>query len=224
MITATEVKVRPILFRGPMVRAILAGEKTQTRRVVKGNFAPDQFIREKSGSGYGWYWPNWKGKENIWTMTGAVGIARDAGFDVQVKCPYGVPGDRLYVRETTSPIPEAKPAGYFTDPKWINRKYWYAADNDKPMWGGKWTPSILMPRDASRITVEITDIRVQRLQKISEDDAIAEGAKFAGFPASLSNVSAFGKLWEKINGKRGFGWDANPWVWCISFQRAEITQ
>ena len=152
-------------------------------------------------------------------MTGAVGIARDAGFDTSVKCPYGVIGDRLWVRETWAQIPEMRPSGYFTDPKWIGRNYWYRADGDKPTWGGNWRPSIFMRREACRIILEITDIRAERLQEMTEEDAIREGAQCAGFPASLTNLGAFAGLWNSLNAKRGFGWNENPWVWRIEFRR-----
>lgn len=150
--------------------------------------------------------------------------------DVPLKCPYGGPGERLWVRETWSPIPEMKPSGYFTDPKWVDRRVWYRADNDKPMWGGKWKPSIHMPRWASRITLTITGIRIERLNSISEEDAMAEGIfRFATDPPmygaspdgtlgpmiGATACEAYRYLWESINGKGS--WDANPWVWVVEF-------
>jgi len=94
---------------------------------------------------------------------------------------------------------------------------WYRADNDRPMWAeGKWKPSIHMPRRMSRITLEIVSVRMELLQDITEEDAIAEGAQFAGFPASLSNRGAFAKLWELINGPES--WGENPWVWVVEFK------
>lgn len=196
---------KPILFSGPMVRALLAGRKTQTRRLMK---PQPQLIDGKT-----WVWP----------CDGIDGCKWSWGVNVQ---PGNEPanqhsrykvGDVLWVRETFSPIPAAKPSGYFTDPKWINRECWYAADNDKPMWGGKWKPSIFMPRKFSRISLEVTSVKCEQVQAITEEDAIAEGAQCAGFPASLTNRGAFAKLWEQINGKES--WDANVFVWKIAFKR-----
>jgi len=207
----TKIEERPILFSGPMVRAILAGRKTMTRRVVKPQ--PD-VIHEQIR-------PEFSFGDN--RPLYAESFAKSY-------CKFGKPGDRLWVRETFSEIPNQKPSGYFTDPKWINRKYWYAADNDKPMWGGKWKSSRYMPRVASRILLEITFIRVERLQEISEADAMAEGFVAGdGHPENgfhtespYPAVAAFRSLWELLNAERGFGWDQNPWVWVISFRK--VTQ
>ena len=91
------------------------------------------------------------------------------------KCPYGIPGDQLWVRETWSPIGEMRPSGYFTDPKWIGRDFFYAADHDKPTWAGSWRPSIHMPREASRIDLKIVQVRAEPLQSMNFNDAFAEG-------------------------------------------------
>ncbi len=239
MKTSTALKEHPILFSGQMVRAILEGRKTMTRRVVKGNFAPDQFIREQSGTGYGWHWPNWKGKETVWTMTGAVGIAKDAGFDVRVKCPYGKVGDRLYVRENIS--------AWFHGNHWYDQakefrtkkecsNLFYQATHNFPPDDQRWVPSILMPRWASRITLEITDLRVERLQEITEEDARAEGVSSAmneegtggyGDDKSLHLLPqytyrwGFKSDWDCLGYSVGYGWYQNPWVWCISFRRID---
>jgi hypothetical protein len=95
----------------------------------------------------------------------------------------------------------------------------YQADGNRPEFNGLWKPSIHMFRWASRITLEITGVRVERLQDISEADAIAEGCQCSGVPASLTNRGAFAKLWESINGTGS--WDANPWVWVVEFRRCE---
>jgi len=172
-----------------MVRAILAGTKTQTRRVVK---------------------PQPVGNADVqFRVAAAVTLAPDGK---QLRCPYGQTGDRLWVRETFAPL--TKGFAYAADPVW----------NEPP--GGRWMPSIHMPRIASRIDLEITAVRVERLNDISEADARAEGAPpshpsidrisreygFADFPRSW-----YGQLWDQINGAGS--WAANPWVWCIEFKR-----
>ncbi len=261
--TATHEK--PILFSGEMVRAILAGKKTQTRRVMK---TPPERVEESSDwwesvpagatlSGVGmsatyefpgsrparWFHFDSLTNGYIEHMRPAVGKrptkrraiksamwqrqrhdvkARWSESEVCGLCPYGLPGNRLWVRETWTPIPEAKPSGYFTDPKWKDRVAFYAADNDRPMWAGdKWRPSIFMPRAASRITLEVVSIRVERVQSISEADAEAEGVDYIpSAPAALTHRTSFARLWDKINGKRA-PWESNPWVWCITFKRIE---
>ena len=173
---------RPILFSGPMVRALLDGRKTQTRRVVKPQ--PDAALGDLPGAAW------------------------NAGF-VNVSCPYGAPGDTLWARETWGPF-----EGGFI----------YRADegpNVKPD-DGRWHPSIHMPRWASRLTLHIKSVRVERLQEISEADALAEGctAKLAEEAPALDEARQdFRELWESINGPGS--WDANPWVWVVEFKRVQ---
>ena len=185
------MKERPILFSAPMVRAILEGGKTQTRRLVK--------IR---------------------------GCAPGAVLPVEFPCPYGVVGDRLWVKETwrSSRAADKHSPAALTGHGW---PVWYVADGGV-MWTGadrggpgfmtpgKTRVSIHMPRWASRITLEVTDVRVERLQDITEADARAEGVQ----PLQMDNGSAlpsFEGLWCSINGAGS--WAANPWVWAISFAR-----
>jgi len=164
-----EMKERPIIFSGPMVRAILAGEKTQTRRIVKPQ---------------------------------------------AVKCPYGKPGDRLWVRESFCEV---------VDQYGSKRAHYRASEpnlevirpmKDRPPYAGppKWKPSIHMPRWASRIDLEITHVRSQRLQAITVGAARAEG--IVAQPGYLA--SEFKALWESIHGSGS--WDKNPWVWVIEFE------
>ena len=174
------MKERPILFSGPMVRAILDGRKTQTRRVVKPQ--PDWIRPRVSDDGI---------------AHGYCGSGPTDG----IKCPYGTVGDRLWVRESWAKSGEV---GDATE---------YRADNPDPI-GAKWRPSIHMPRWASRIDLEITGIRVERLQEISERDAMAEGCEYLTNSVARSN---FVKLWISINGQDS--WSANPWVWVIEFKR-----
>ena len=189
------VRERPILFKGEMVKAILAGRKTQTRRVVTP--APVKFNDALSP---GDWWPRGDLMTNL------------AHPKAWTRCPHGVPGDRLWVRETFA-IEEQLGTG-------VQRVVWRAneRENYHPGFDGLWKPSIFMPRAACRLMLEVTDVRVQRVQDISEADAKAEGSLLTS--GSYSNRGWFRELWQSINGTRGFGWDENPWVWCISFKPA----
>ncbi len=193
-------KERPILFSAPMVRALLAGTKTQTRRVVKPQ-------------------PEFDGPERL--HHAEVALWREAMLTL--RCPYGQPGDRLWVRETWQAVNGDDRARHIvTHPRpnrgWIE----YAATPrlDEPAY--KWRPSIHMPRWASRITLEVTSVRVERLQDISEADALAEGVNVHpdhhGKPRTsiYSPVQAYADLWDQINGAGS--WAANPWVWAVSFK------
>lgn len=192
------VKERPILFSGPMVRAILDGRKTQTRRVVK--------------------------PQPIWVYDCSVPVlTTDADPNAAIRCPYGVPGDRLWVRETFGR-------------QW-RHGFIYRADVETPIPAGGWEPSIHMPRCASRIMLEVTRVCVERLQNISEADAQAEGIQVLplqsvddpsawrqsgpGAHQARNARESFRLLWDSINSKRGFGWDVNPWVWVIEFRRVD---
>jgi len=191
------MKERQILFSGPMVRAILEGHKTQTRRAIKPQ-------------------PT---RENVDTVT-------------YMYCHYGVPGDRLWVRETWAHDEPNCDDIHCGNPDHI----WYRANETKIVadsFAGKarWHPSIHMERWASRINLEIVKVRVERLQDITKEDISAEGIKrTAGgeWLAPLAGVpdypwgyahEAYAALWNDINDKRGYGWDVNPWVWVIEFRR-----
>lgn len=228
-------KERPILFSAPMVRAILDGRKTQTRRVVKcecngrhldrllGEWPlsspPFQVTQEHLDDGFlrgcrGGHDP----AVGDWVEQYQTDV--DDYATSLIRCPYGKPGDRLWVRETWAPVSTFDPspetgafyrADYVDDP--------HGPDGEKSPEGRyrTWKPSIHMPRWASRIDLEITGVRVERLQDISEADAVAEGSQCAGVPAALTNRGAFSRLWQSINGPDS--WAANPWVWVIEFQR-----
>lgn len=205
------MKQRPILFSDPMVRALLDGSKTQTRRVMK----PQPIADQRFSGGY--YIPASKRTE------GAI-ISVEAPY-VGRACPYGQVGDQLWVRETFL-IADEQAAGL---PPWV-----YAADysnQDRPK--TRWKPSIFMPRAASRITLEITGVRVKRLQDISEADAIAEGTKKMAMVGSCDSIFphpsfpqvhdrgtykfGYQVLWESLNGAGS--WDLNPWVWVIEIKK-----
>lgn len=208
----TERKAKPILFSGPMVLAILAGQKTQTRRVVKPQPGNDNRIP----------WPGRKG------VVINIRDERVSGLS-----PYGQPGDLLWCRETfsgphcmeaTSDLPALPPSRWPAD---CPIHYW--ADGN-PFYGD-WTrprPSIHMPRHASRLTLEITDVRVERLQEISEEDTRAEGmqacrddwSRHGDFDETLTDRDLFEILWEHINGADS--WTANPFVWVIQFRAHQM--
>lgn len=193
------MKSRPILFSAPMVRALLDGRKTQTRRTVKITHRTPGLAACLEPFDPAWVRPH---------------VAVEL-------CPYGKPGDLLWVRETFAGRKNI-PLG--------NSPLWYRADGEtrtmqRPLSyyddRDKWRPSIYMPRWASRLTLRITEVRVQRLHDISEDDALAEGVDAisqADVPrnAAWSQRQDFSRLWESINGPGS--WDANPWVWALTFE------
>lgn len=196
------MRERPILFSGPMVRAILDGRKTQTRRVV----TPQPNV--------------------VHAIHADASITTNLIFrsgDQRIHCPYGQPGDRLWVRETFAPFPPvfgSKLWGiiYGADAAQVERE---APDTYRPMLYNyeRWYPSIHMPRWACRLVLEIESIRVERLQEISGEDAVAEGVRSL-LPYNGIAQCEFLELWDSINAKRGFDWDANPWVWVVEFKRA----
>lgn len=210
---------KPIIFSSEMVRAILAGRKSETRRVIKPG--------KRHYTQYNWY-----GKHPCggWWACDVDPIQNnipsgDNGFP----CPHGQPGDRLWVRETwrmlLGPqkgfIPEdlqfSKNVLYGADHPALHTGHW-DSDIDEFVSDIKiWRPSIFMPRWASRITLEITGVRVERVQDISEEDAVREGIANGAY--AINPKSSFSKLWDSINLKRGFGWDANPFVWVIEFRK-----
>lgn len=213
------MKERPILFSGPMVRAILEGRKTQTRRVIKPQ--PFDFYDRD-------------------------GIVMDR-YKGEIHCPYGTLGDRLWVRETFQlPICFEEMSPSEVGKKCVDSGYrspWapikYGADGDDKFlemihdFGGAWGKnrvSIHMPRWASRITLEITGVKVERLNEISEQDAIAEGIIPIGkswfnyyenadepFCGEDAPIVSYQSLWESINGRGS--WASNPWVWVIEFNK-----
>lgn len=211
------MKERPILFSGPMIRAILDRRKTQTRRIVKPQ--PASLARQKTP------WANME--------------------ELIAKCPYGMPGDRLWVREKwAGAVADGVPcicyaADFhrwyppFREDGFDYEKYpcdyanW-AADLERGT-EGRWKPSIHMPRWASRITLEIVGVRVQRVQEISEVDAKAEGLEFMepnrfappGGKEWMPHDAAFQSLWDFVNSPGA--WERNDWVWAITFKVLEAT-
>ena len=212
------MKETGMLFTSPMVRAILEGRKTQTRRIAKPVKHPDL--------------------GNLYTP-GALAMGREPQHVIDRACPLGQPGDRIYVRETFV-------QGYKEDPETgavrdydeegndIPMTTWYRATDGGITWcdddgwetNVPWKPAIHMPKALARIWLEITGVRVERLQDISEADALAEGARFelasidsVRIGATASFLSGFRNIWESTGGD----WDANPWVWAIDFKVLSTT-
>jgi hypothetical protein len=229
------MKERPILFSGPMVRAILDGRKTQTRRPIvfpteRWGFTDD--YRAETAVEF-------RNKGDMWQAfsycTAHPGVL--APECPELRCQYGQPGDRLWVRETWNAraVHEVDcgvyESGYtyanITTMKPLNCCIEYDADLSDE---GPWRPSIHMPRWASRITLEITGVRVERVQDITTADAVAEGCSGwvldGGYigdceiqPDGQTPASEYRELWDSINAQRGYGWTVNPWVWAIEFKR-----
>jgi hypothetical protein len=207
---------RGILFSGAMVRALLNGGKTQTRRVVK----PQPV--EQNGWVGGAYWERRPAR-------GMLPADQWCIRDMLQFSPYGQPGDRLWVRETFIAFgrwetrfseKKGRDEWHFVDMTLdTGREYRFGGalpnarrDSVTPAWWKR--PSIHMPRAASRINLEIVDVHVERLQDISEADAIAEGWPRDSFP-----LPWYHDLWDSLNAHRGYGWDVNPWVWVVEFKK-----
>lgn len=217
------MKERPILFQGAMVRAPLAGMKTQTRRAVKPQPWASCCIEEGMGGE----------PPFVYSALGGDGPGHDVHETRSpCRCPYGVPGDRLWVREAFmhEPADYCWEASVSIPSRPASTVYRADFPDSKP--GEGWKPSIHMPRKLSRITLEIISVRVERLQAISEADAIAEGIeeraaadadrcrwRIYGTPDSYTSdpVHSYCSLWGEINGLES--WNANPWVWVVEFKR-----
>ena len=210
--------IKPILFNTEMVRAILDGRKTCTRRLVKPQ--PD----EKHTHSLGFVTDSTEKKE-----VGCFGFGIDEyGGSIQYAKPPYQPGDILYVRETVW-----QKVGYYLDvdgetkPSWYN-EFRYVASDEKPEtgWNYSWgkRPSIRMPKEAARIWLRVNDVRVERLQKMWASDVSKEGIYFTKPTTADEMLMAFAKLWNSTIKKSDidrYGWGANPWVWVIEFERCE---
>jgi hypothetical protein len=216
------MKERPILFSAPMIRALLAGSKTQTRRAVA-NVDADGTV--------------WRSRHRI----AGVRPFTDAPPDILEWCPYGQPGDQLWVRECWAPN-SGSAGGFLYRADHFSAASFSSIDLKTGICThstARWRPSINMPRIASRITLEVTGVRVERLQDISEADAVAEGIEpytdFApagqhwrryrdgGMNCYVDNpIASYASLWTEINGPGS--WEANPWVWVVEFKRSETQE
>lgn len=238
------MKEHPILFSAPMVRAILEGRKTQTRRIIKGvpsymHYGRDIMDWSLSGIHQDEYLENNQLQaSDMWYLDVQTDV--DDHSRKLIHCPYGQPGDRLWVRETWrkgwtygGDYPTAE---YLADNAahigWEQRPVMAVPHKPYPAsHGGKWKPSIHMPRWASRILLEVVSVRVERLRDIEEADAQAEGCSAGGWSPLYSNsdnaggdeywsaVDDFCNLWSFINGPES--WADNPWVWVVEFRRVE---
>ncbi len=217
------ISERPILFSAPMVQAILNGRKTQTRRILK-----SRWFKISEDSGHLRFDPD-SDSDNGRSLAGCGPFDPKNLESQRHACsfnPYGQAGDRLWVRETWRELGSVQRAdgkiGVGTN---FYRNLIYRADGHE--YDGPWRPSIYMPRKASRITLEIINIRVEQLQEITREDAAAEGMSFldssTGRHQMCDGESAaqymFQTRWDSLNAKRGYSWESNPWVWVIEFKK-----
>lgn len=238
--STTATKYIPILFSSPMARALLDGRKTQTRRLVSHNARGADEVEYVTDA---LIWPG-RGDEKY---TGWVAKVHKLGnLRLDLKCPYGVPGDMLWVKETHALRSDVDP---MTDVAKAKHYCRYRADGgelaDEWHHYPRWRPSIHMPRWACRLYLEVVSVRVQRLWDINEDDAVAEGceaipvteadvrqtvsdrrtpqhirdlAKIFG-PGQFTAKFVYSNLWDSINGAGS--WSSNPFVWVVAFKRTE---
>ncbi|HEY5657697.1 MAG TPA: hypothetical protein VIY27_07890 [Myxococcota bacterium] len=229
-----------ILFSGPLVRALLDGSKTQTRRILKP--APVVIVDDR-GDGVAREVERWCVNHGQW-----LGSAHEE--HLTRRCPYGVPGDQLWVRETwrvMDIIEHAREVQILYEAN--NTRRWVKAQDTNTRTAAAWIrhlqqseerrakktrrlhqkrPSIFMPRWASRLTLDVTNVRIERVQAISEEDARAEGVLGVAcnrigpdFGKTQGRREGFQHLWDSINAKRA-PWASNPWVWCIDFKSREV--
>ncbi len=216
------MNTKPILFSADMIRALLDGRKTQTRRIFKVDTPDGKKVAVTSPK-----------EEILQFEDGSFHYLSTAGLSGPYPCPYGRPGDLLWVREAAHEdvVGSVSLSKYTAD----DAPVFFRDEGVSPWWySRKSCPSIHMPRWASRLTLRITDVRVERVQDISEENARREGAKpydvsglrFDEYDlidaplkvASKPYKNGFALLWNSINAARGYGWDANPWVWAIEFE------
>jgi len=223
LLTESDIKVpeKPILFNSEMVLAILEGRKTQTRRVIK---KPR--------------WADPKYEIEIDFDDIPIIVAKVSGCQAAIQCPYGESGDELWVREThTIDYAESPPIDSNGNPTVKEVIVYKATDNDPACYDGKWIPSIFMFREYSRIQLRVKELRVERIQDISESDCLLEGVLFHDKGGEdrlgkimyalkegnhsrweLSAKDVYKKLWDSINKKQGFGWETNPLSWVVEFE------
>ena len=253
MNTTTTTRERPVLFSDPMVRALNAGQKTQTRRVVKPQPPSVAAVKALSGCEYHWMrCDDWKGCEHEFRPVGPVWAVRKAWGQPEnsiprLRSPYRV-GDVLWVREAwCGALNENDQLDW--SPDWNTYRVHYRADGNEVRAvdgdgftkitksgyeASPWKPSIHMPHWAARIFLRVTEVRVERVQEISEEDAQAEGVSSEMFGGRLcwrgtkdlcshaaGELGAFRQFWDSINAKRGHSWESNPWVWAYTFERLD---
>ena len=225
------MKETGLIFKAPMVRAILEGRKTQTRRIVK----PQPYV-DKMGNAC-WDGKNF-GQDVLGTpLFSSLASPLPCSKTKRVHCPMGQPGDRIYVRETARSCRAYEVQGY-PPSQWGNKPIWFEADGTPPgaetAWATKATPAIHLPMFAARIWLEVTGVRVERLHTITEADAVRDGGLHR-LPATGRYVmnqgdqyfglathdprELFREIWESTGGD----WNANPWVWAIDFKVLSAT-
>lgn len=245
---------RPIIMTSDSINQIIHSGKRQTRRVVRPQ-PPAEWHEPEEGIAWRGPGAGFTGRQRVIVgehLGEPIVGEEDVAFPVAV-CPYGVPGDRLWVKETWARVgvvtdPESGYVeGAFDDP---NGRVWYASDfaddwepgrMSREERGFTWRTPIFMPRKLSRLTLVITEIRAERLQEISEIDALDEGIVREELPRDPDNFhppgsygfiaikgrgiihqtpqQAYQQTWDALNAKRGFPWSSNPWVWCITFEQ-----
>ncbi|CRM71057.1 hypothetical protein [Pseudomonas sp. 25 E 4] len=227
----SEIKERPILFSAPMVRAILEGRKTVTRRAVKGFQIPTEDTAIPAGDRQRWSAIGQRDPRYGFCVFGSTEAECAKELEEYAPCPYGRRGDRLWVRETFGLQVRhyGGGAGEHIVYRATNPDAIYCKSAEGQEYPVKWKPSIHMPRHSSRILLEITDLRVERLQDITEDQAKAEGVRLYTDHAELGDWwhvegietysadprKSFELLWSSVGGD----WSANPWVWVVEFKQ-----
>jgi hypothetical protein len=225
-----EIKERPILFSAPMVRAILEGRKTVTRRALKGLHIPTEDTAIPIGDRQRWSAIGQRDPRYGFCVFGSTEAECAKELEEYAPCPYGRRGDRLWVRETFIDL-RGTGVEHRPDPDGPLQRYAYAADcrpgshsdEARKDFGLKYKPSIHMPRAACRILLEITNVRVERLQDISRADIRAEGLQcppeLASDDVSPNYRDWYPAAWREMWESTGGNWDSNPWVWVVEFKR-----
>jgi hypothetical protein len=220
----------PLTLPDPMVRAILAGIKTQHRVPIKPqpplneNFLGSSFslCRSVADSVKLYFMGQYDSipkHPNKWDLIGSVGVARDAGFPMKYACPFGEPGARIWVREAFYDR-----ADYAIVAKPSRDRFAYRADK-KQSWNLH--QAVTMPREASRILLEVVEVRAQRLDRISEEEAVSEGSRMPSdwirrrMQAAWSERQAFSHIWDSLSYGRSHPWETSPWVWSCTFKRLD---
>jgi hypothetical protein len=237
------MKERPIIMAAESIGAIEGNRKSQTRRVMKPQPPCVDAVRRLAGIDYRLSNTD-PPPASVWRTMGPVWAVRDlTDGRHDWKCPYGQPGDLLWVRETWGSIEADHPlCKDGRKPQPGDRVVYRANPADDYQWGSGlpsqgsfcWRPSIFMPKWACRLWLRVTNVRVERVQEISEADVEAEGAfdgtglhsfdcsgPFEECCGHESPQEMFSRLWDSINAKRSYGWDVNPWIWVVTFERVE---
>lgn len=233
MTAPAAVRERPILFSGPMVRAILGGTKTQTRRVVMpqptGEPRPLEGWSRRLAATCGDHSPDpARSASHVAHLRGRLFPFGESGGSLRSPvCPFGQPGDQLWVRETHALEDDGSRVVYAADREarhfnctrdQIGEPFYLASVYEPD----GWRPSIHMPRWASRLSLELTGVRVERLWEISESDVRAEGCEWLAYCCAEemepNDPTEYSDLWDMLNAKRGYPWAANPWVWVLEFR------